>query len=165
MTIKIGDTLPDAKFTVMTNEGPKPVTTADIFKGKKIAFFAVPGAYTPTCHKSHMPGFVGRVDEIKAKGVDAVVCTAVNDVFVLHQWAKDTGADSTITMLADGSADFAKLVGLEIDLTKAGLGVRSKRYAMLVDNSVVKVLNVEESPPGHGVSSAETMCSLIDRSF
>jgi glutaredoxin/glutathione-dependent peroxiredoxin len=165
MTIKAGDQLPDAKFTVMTAEGPKPMHTADVFKGKKIALFAVPGAYTPTCHKSHMPGFVDRVDAIKAKGVDAVVCTAVNDIFVLTNWAKDTGSDGKITMLADGSADFAKALGLEIDLTKAGLGIRSKRYAMLVDDGIVKVVNVEDAPPQHGVSSAETMCSLIDRSF
>lgn len=165
MTIKIGDTLPDATFTVMTADGPKPVTSADLFKGKKVALFAVPGAYTPTCHKAHMPGFVDRVAEIKAKGVDEVVCTSVNDVFVMTAWSKDTGADGKITMLADGSADFAKALGLEIDLTKHGLGVRSKRYAMLVDNGVVKVLNVEDAPPGHGVSSAETICSLIDRSF
>ena len=112
-----------------------------------------------------MPGFVERVGEIKAKGVDAVVCTSVNDIFVLNSWAKDTGAEGKITMLADGNADFAKAIGLDIDLTKAGLGVRSKRYAMLVDDGVVKVLNVEDSPPGHGISSAETMCSLIDRSF
>ncbi|MEQ1694295.1 MAG: peroxiredoxin [Hyphomicrobiaceae bacterium] len=165
MTIKIGDTLPDATFTVMTAEGPKPYSSADLFKGKKVALFAVPGAYTPTCHKAHMPGFVDRVAEIKAKGIDEVACTAVNDVFVMSAWGKDTGADGKITMLADGSADFAKALGLEIDLTKHGLGVRSKRYAMLVDDGVVKVLNVEDAPPAHGVSSAETICSLIDRSF
>ncbi len=165
MTIKIGDTLPDTTFTVMTAEGPKPVNSVDLFKGKKVALFAVPGAYTPTCHKAHMPGFVDRVAEIKAKGVDEVACTAVNDVFVLSAWGKDTGAEGKITMLADGSADFAKALGLEIDLTKHGLGVRSKRYAMLVDNGVVKVLNIEDAPPAHGVSSAETICSLIDRSF
>ena len=165
MTIKIGDTLPDTTFTVMTAEGPKPVNSADLFKGKKVALFAVPGAYTPTCHKAHMPGFVDRVAEIKAKGVDEVACTAVNDVFVMSAWGKDTGAEGKITMLADGSADFAKALGLEIDLTAHGLGVRSKRYAMLVDNGVVKVLNIEDAPPAHGVSSAETICSLIDRSF
>ena len=165
MSIKPGDKLPDATFTIMTAEGPKPITTAEVFKGRKIALFAVPGAYTPTCHKSHMPGFVERVAEIKAKGVDAVVCTAVNDIFVLTNWAHDTRADGKIMMLADGSAVFAKLTGLDIDLNGFGLGTRSKRYAMLVDDGVVKVLNVEDSPPGHGVSSAETMCSLIDRSF
>jgi glutaredoxin/glutathione-dependent peroxiredoxin len=165
MPIKPGDHLPETTFTVMTADGPKPMTTAEVFNGKKVAMFAVPGAYTPTCHKSHMPGFVDRVAEIKAKGVDMVVCTSVNDIFVLTNWAKDTGADGKIMMLADGSADFAKKIGLETDLTAFGLGMRSKRYAMLVDDGVVKVVNVEELPPHHGVSSAETMCSLIDRSF
>ena len=107
----------------------------------------MPGAYTPTCHKNHMPGFVDRVAELKAKGIDAVACTAVNDVFVLDNWSKDTGAAGKIEMLADGSGDFAKAIGLEIDLSGFGLGVRSKRYAMLVDDGVVKVLNVEDSPP------------------
>jgi peroxiredoxin len=165
MTIKTGDRLPAATFTIMTADGPKPVTTDDVFKGRKVALFAVPGAYTPTCHKAHMPGFVGRVGELKAKGIDAVACTAVNDAFVLANWAKDTGADGQITMLADGNADFAKAVGLEIDLTKFGLGVRSKRYAMLVNDGVVEVLNVEETPSQHTVTSAETMCSMIDRSL
>lgn len=165
MSIKVGDTIPDASFTIMTADGPASLSTAALFKGKKIALFAVPGAYTPTCHKAHMPGFVDRVAEIKAKGIDEVACTAVNDIFVLTNWAKDTGADGKITMLADGSADFAKLIGQEVDLMARGLGVRSKRYAMLVDDGVVKVLNVEDIPPNHGVSSAETICSLIDRSF
>jgi glutaredoxin/glutathione-dependent peroxiredoxin len=165
MPIKPGDTLPDAKFTIMTAEGPKPMTTAEFFGGRKVALFAVPGAYTPTCHKAHMPGFVARVAEIKAKGIDAIACTAVNDVFVLTNWAKDTGADGNITMLADGNADFAKALGLETDLTQFGLGVRSKRYAMLVDNLVVRMVNVEELPPHHGVSSAETVCSMIDHSI
>ena len=165
MSIQLGEQLPDATFTTMTPDGPKPMTTNELFKGRKVAMFAVPGAYTPTCHKAHMPGFVERVGELKAKGIDAVMCTSVNDIFVLTNWAHDTGAEGKITMLADGSAAFAKLVGLDIDLTKFGLGVRSKRYAMLIDDGVVKVLNVEDAPPAHGVSSADTMCSLIDRSF
>lgn len=165
MPIQPGDKLPDVTFTIMTADGPKPVTTAEVFKGRKVALFAVPGAYTPTCHKSHMPGFVDRVDELKAKGIDVVACTAVNDIFVLSNWAKDTGAEGTITMLADGSADFAKAVGLEIDLTSRGLGVRSKRYSMLVEDGTVKVVNVEDAPPQHSVSSAETLCSMIDRSL
>ena len=162
MTIKVGDRLPEATFTVMGADGPAPKTTADVFKGKKIAIFAVPGAYTPTCHKQHMPGFVDRVDELKSKGIDAVVCTAVNDVFVLNNWASDVGATGKITMLADGNADFAKTIGLEIDLTKFGLGVRSKRYSMLVEDGVVKALNVDEAPPMHDKSSAATLCSMID---
>ena len=135
MTIKVGDHLPEATFMVMSAEGPKPTTTADFFKGKKVALFAVPGAYTPTCDKQHMPGFVERVAELKAKGFDTVACTSVNDVFVLTNWAKDSKADGKITMLADGAADFAKKAGLEIDLTARGLGVRSKRYAMALDLS------------------------------
>ena len=162
MTIKVGDQLPEATFTVMGAEGPQQVSTADFFGGKKVALFAVPGAYTPTCHKQHMPGFVANSDEFKNKGIDAIACTSVNDVFVLTQWAKDSGAEGKITMLADGSADFAKKLGLEIDLTARGLGVRSKRYSMVVDNGVVSVLNVEDAPPQHDKSSAATLltCKL-----
>ena len=165
MTIKVGDRLPDATFTTMAADGPKPMTTAELFNGTKVALFAVPGAYTPTCHKSHMPGFVERAAELKAKGFDTIACTSVNDVFVLTQWAKDSGASGKIVMLADGSADFAKKLGLEIDLNARGLGVRSKRYAMSVDNGVVKVLNVEDAPPNHDKSSAATLCSMIDKSL
>ncbi|HVJ76367.1 MAG TPA: peroxiredoxin [Hyphomicrobium sp.] len=165
MAIKVGDKLPDGKFTVMGANGPEPKTTSEVFSGKKVALFAVPGAYTPTCNNQHMPGFVSRIDELKAKGIDAIACTAVNDVFVLTNWAKDTGATGKIEMLADGSGDFAKAIGLDIDLSNFGLGLRSKRYAMLVDNGVVKVLNVEDSPPVADKSSAETLCSMIDRSL
>lgn len=161
MTIKIGDRLPDAKFVVMGPDGPKEVTTADVFKGKKVALFAVPGAYTPTCHQQHLPGFLDHMGELGAKGVDTIACTAVNDIFVLTHWAKALGADGKITMLADGSADFAKAVGLDIDLTSRAFGVRSKRYAMLVDDGVVKVLNVEDAPPQHDKSSAATLCSMM----
>lgn len=165
MAIKVGDRLPEAAFTVMGSDGPKETTAAEVFGGKKVAFFAVPGAYTPTCHKGHMPGFVARVDELKAKGMDAVVCTAVNDIFVLTNWAKDSGAEGRILMLSDGNGDFARAIGLDIDLSKFRLGVRSKRYAMVVDDRVVKVLNVEDSPPEHDKSSAATLCSMIDRSI
>jgi peroxiredoxin len=165
MTIKVGDSLPETTFMIMGPDGPKPMTTAKVFGGKKIALFAVPGAYTPTCSNAHMPGFVNRVGELKAKGFDAIACTSVNDAFVLSNWAKATGADGKIMMLADGSADFAKKIGLEIDLTARGLGVRSKRYAMAVDNGVVKILNVEDAPPQHDKSSAETLCSMVDRSL
>lgn len=161
MTIKIGDRLPDAAFTVMGPDGPGQMTTAEAFGGKKVALFAVPGAYTPTCHMKHMPGFLQHLDELKQKGVDAVMCTAVNDIFVLDYWARDTGAKGKVTMLADGNADFARKIGLEIDLGSRGFGVRSKRYAMLVDDGVVKQLNVENVPSEHTVSSAETMCSQI----
>lgn len=165
MALKVGDCIPKASFTVMGADGPAAMTTAEVFNGKKVALFAVPGAYTPTCHKTHMPGFVDRVAELKAKGIDTIACTAVNDIFVLSNWAKDTGADGKILMLADGSGDFAKATGLEIDLSGFGLGLRSKRYAMLVDDGVVKVLNIEDSPPVAEKSSAATLCSMIDRSL
>lgn len=165
MAIKVGDKLPETTFMTMTAEGPKPMTTADVFGGKKVALFAVPGAFTPTCSKTHMPGFVNRVAELKSKGFDTVACTAVNDAFVMAAWSKDTGADGKILMLADGSADFAKKIGLELDISARGLGVRSKRYAMAVDNGVVKILNIEDAPGGVEKSSAETMCSMVDRSL
>jgi peroxiredoxin len=165
MTIKVGDKLPEATFTTMTPDGPKAMTTSEVFGGKKIALFAVPGAYTGVCHKQHMPGFVDRVDELKKKGFDAVACTSVNDVFVQTRWAQDSNAEGKILMLADGSAEFAKKIGLDIDLTARGLGVRSKRYSMAVDNGVVKILNVEDAPPQHDKSSAATLCSMIDRTL
>ena len=163
--IKVGDKLPDATFMTMSADGPKPMTTAEMFDGRKVALFAVPGAFTPTCHKTHMPGFVSRADELAKKGFGAIACTSVNDVFVLTEWAKATGATGKITMLADGGADFVKKIGLDIDLTSRGLGVRSKRYAMAVDNGVVKILNVEDAPGSVDKSSAETMCSMIDKSL
>lgn len=165
MAIKVGDRIPAGKFTVMGAEGPTARTTDEVFKGKTVALFAVPGAYTPTCHKNHMPGFVDRVAELKAKGIDTIACTAVNDIFVLDNWSRDTGAAGKIDMLADGSGDFARATGLDIDLSGFGLGVRSKRYAMLVDDGVVKVLNIDEAPPVHDKSSAETLCSMIDQSL
>ena len=167
MTIKAGDKLPDAKFMTMGPEGPAAKTTADIFAGKKVALFAVPGAFTPTCHQQHLPGFIARIDELKKKGVDTIACTAVNDVFVMDEWSKATGSAGKIVMLTDDSAAFAKAIGLDIDLTGAGigLGVRSKRYAMMVEDGVVKVLNVDESPPVHDNSSAEALCSMIDGSI
>lgn len=164
MTIKVGERLPDAKFMTLGPDGPRALSTADVFAGKKVALFAVPGAFTPTCHQQHLPGFVSRTDDLRSKGVDTIACTAVNDVFVMDEWAKATGSAGTILMLTDDSAAFAKAIGLDIDLTGAGigLGVRSKRYAMLVDDGVVKVLNVDDSPPVHDKSSAETLCKMID---
>jgi glutaredoxin/glutathione-dependent peroxiredoxin len=165
MTIKVGDKLPETTFLVMTADGPATKTTADVFAGKKVALFAIPGAYTPTCQQQHVPGFVARVDELKGKGIDTIACTAVNDVFVLAQFAKDTGSEGKILMLADGNAEFAKKLGLDFDGSGFGLGVRSKRYAMLVEDGVVKVLNIEDAPPQHDKSSAATLCSMIDRSL
>lgn len=165
MTIKVGDKLPDGKFKVMGAEGPADKTVSEIFGGKKVALFAVPGAYTPTCHKQHMPGFVDRFDELKGKGIDTVACVAVNDVFVLDHWSSEVNPGGKILILSDGSADFTKSIGLDIDLGPFGLGIRSKRYAMLVDDGVVKALNVEDAPPHHDKSSAAAVCSLIDRSL
>ena len=159
MPINVGDRLPDTTFMTMSAEGPKPMKTADVFGGKKVALFAVPGAYTPTCHGQHMPGFVARYDDFKSKGFDTVACTSVNDIFVLTNWAKDSKADGKIDMLADGSAEFAKKLGLEVDLSARGLGVRSRRYSMLVQDGVVKSLNVEEGP-GVDKSGAPAMCAL-----
>jgi peroxiredoxin len=160
MPISVGDRLPEATFTTMSPEGPKPRTTAEVFGGKKVALFAVPGAFTPTCSKQHLPGYVQNYDELKSKGFDAVACTAVNDVFVLTAWAKQAGADGKILMLADGSADFAKKIGLDVDLSVRGLGVRSRRYSMIVEDGVVKSLNVEEVPSNHDKSSATLLCTL-----
>ncbi|MEO1206964.1 MAG: peroxiredoxin [Pseudomonadota bacterium] len=161
MAISIGDKLPEAKFMVMGDEGPAPKTTAEIFGGRKVALFAVPGAFTPTCHQQHMPGFLANLDKLSDKGVDAVVCTAVNDIFVLTNWAEATGATGKVEMIADGNAEFVKAIGLEIDLSGFGLNTRSKRYSMLVDDGVVKILNIDEAPPVHDKSSAETLCSMV----
>jgi len=157
MTIKVGDRLPNATFMTMTADGPKPQTTDDIFKGKKIVLFAVPGAFTPTCHKNHMPGFVQNFDKIKGKGIDAVAVTAVNDVFVMDAWKKASGADGKIEALADGSGDFAKAIGMSLDLGARGLGTRSQRNAMLVEDGVVKTLNIEDAPGKVDISGAENL--------
>ena len=127
MTIKVGDRLPTTTFTVMTADGPKPQTTDEIFKGKKVVLFAVPGAFTPTCHKNHLPGFLASADQIKAKGIDTIAVTGVNDVFVMDAWKKNTGAEGKIEFLADGSAAFANAIGLSVDLGARGLGTRSQR--------------------------------------
>src|SRR6476619_7962047 len=161
MTIKVGDKLPDSTFMTMGPDGaPKPMKTPEVFAGKKVALFAVPGAYTPTCHKQHMAGFVANYDELKRKGFDTVACTSTNDIFVLSHWAKDSKADGKILMLADGSAEFAKKLGLDIDLSARGLGVRSKRYSMIVEDGVLKSLNIDETPGVHDMSSATKLCSL-----
>jgi len=157
MTIKVGDKLPEATFTVMTSEGPKPQTTADVFKGKKVVLFAVPGAFTPTCHKNHLPGFLANADKIKAKGIDTIAVTGVNDVFVMDAWKQNTQAEGKIEFLADGSAAFANAIGLSIDLGARGLGTRSQRYAMLVEDGVVKTLNVEDTPGKADISGAENL--------
>jgi peroxiredoxin len=160
MAIKVGDHVPNATFTVMTAEGPKPRTSDEVFNGKKVVLFAVPGAFTPTCHKNHMPGFVKNADAIKAKGIATIAVTGVNDVFVMDAWKKASGGDA-IEFLADGSASFAKALGLTADLTERGLGVRSQRYAMVVDNGVIKTLNVEDAPGKAEVSSADNLLKSL----
>ncbi|MCB5175348.1 peroxiredoxin [Microvirga lenta] len=156
MTIQIGESLPQATFRVMTPDGPVAKTTDDLFKGRKVVLVAVPGAFTPTCHRNHLPGYVEKKDEIMAKGVDAILVTSVNDVFVMDAWAKSSGADG-IEFVADGNGDFAKALGLSMDGTGFGLGVRSQRYSMLVEDGVVKALNVEDAPSKAQVSGAENL--------
>lgn len=160
MPIKVGDKLPNATFRVMTAEGPKPKTTDEIFKGKKVALFAVPGAYTGTCSKMHLPSVVESLDAIKAKGVATVAVTSVNDVFVLEAWKKSSGADK-VEFLADGNGEFAKAIDLTFDGSGNGLGTRSKRYSMLVDDGVVKSLNIEEAPGKVDVSGGPALLAKI----
>jgi glutaredoxin/glutathione-dependent peroxiredoxin len=160
MTIQVGDKIPDIALTTMTAEGPAPVTSADLFGGKKVVLFAVPGAFTPTCSAKHLPGFVGNADAIKAKGVDTVACLSVNDPFVMGAWGKDQSVGSNVMMLADGSAAFNKAMGLDWDLSERGLGLRSQRYVMVVDDGTVTHLAVEEAG-AFDVSSAESVLSVL----
>jgi peroxiredoxin len=161
MTINVGDKLPQATFRVMTADGPAAKTTDDLFKGKKIVLFAVPGAFTPTCHKNHLPGFVNKAGEIKAKGVDAIMVTSTNDVFVLDAWAKASGGAGVIEFLSDGNADFAKAIGLSMDGSGFGMGMRSQRYSMIVEDGTVTALNVEDAPGKADVSGAEALLGQL----
>ena len=158
--LKVGDKIPSAKLMQMTKDGPRPITTEELFNGKKVVFFALPGAFTPTCSAKHVPGFVQHAGEIKAKGVDTIACMSVNDAFVMGAWAKDQKTDDKVEMLADGNGDFTRALGLEMDGTKFGMGKRSQRFSMLVDNGVVKQLNVEE-PGAFNVSSADYMLKQL----
>ena len=161
MAIKVGDKLPEATFTTIGPDGaPKPITTAEAFGGKKVALFAVPGAFTPTCTKQHLPGFVANDMALKNKGLAAVYCTAVNDVFVLNAWGQQAGADGKVTMLADGNGDFAQALGLTMDASKFGMGTRGQRWSAIVEDGVVKELNVEE-PGAFSVSSAEYLLGQL----
>ncbi|ACK50226.1 Redoxin domain protein [Methylocella silvestris BL2] len=157
MTIKVGDRLPNASFAVMTPEGPAVRSTDDIFKGRRVVLIGVPGAFTPTCSNVHLPGFVNRLDDFKQKRIDAIAVTAVNDVFVMNAWAASSDAGAHMSFLADGNGDFAKALGLTLDLTERGLGVRSQRYSMVVDDGVVQQLNVEASASRADVSGAEAI--------
>ncbi len=159
MTIQVGDQLPEVPITIATADGPKPTTTTDFFNGKKVALFAVPGAFTPTCSARHLPSYVDKADELKAKGIDEIACISVNDPFVMAAWGKADGSED-ITMLADGNGDFAEAIGLTMDGSKFGLGKRSQRYSMIVDDGVVEQLNVE-APGEYRASSAEFMLDQL----
>jgi len=161
MTISAGDRVPAATFKVNTEDGLVDKTSDDVFGGKKVVIFAVPGAFTPTCQALHVPNFLGSLDAFKAKGVDTVACISVNDAFVLDEWAKKTGANGKITFLADGNAEFTKAAGLDFDASGNGLGTRSRRYAMLVEDGVVKVINIEEAPKVVEASSAEKILEAL----
>jgi peroxiredoxin len=160
MSINVGDRIPSATLLKATAEGPQPVDTESFFAGRKVALFAVPGAFTPTCSARHLPGFVEKADELKRKGVDEIACVAVNDAFVLQAWARDAGAEGKVTMLADGNGEFSEALGLTMDASKFGMGTRAQRFSAIVDDGVVKQLNVEE-PGAFSVSSAEFMLGQL----
>lgn len=160
MTIKVGDKLPSATLVKATENGPDQVSTDDFFAGRKVALFAVPGAFTPTCSAKHMPGYVDNAEALKAKGVDEIACVSVNDAFVMDAWGKASNAGDKITLLADGNGQFAKELGLEMDGSKFGMGTRSQRYSMVVNDGVVESLNVE-APGEFKVSSAEHLLGTL----
>ena len=159
MTISKGDTIPDVELVKATAEGPQKISSREFFAGKKVALFAVPGAFTPTCSAKHLPGFVQKAEELKAQGVDEIACTSVNDAFVMSSWRNDAGSQD-ITMLADGNGQFADAVGLSADMSGYGMGKRSQRYSMIVDDGVVSEINVEQ-PGDFKVSTAEHLLTLI----
>ena len=160
MTIQVGDRLPKVTFIKATADGPQPVDSEEFFRGRRVALFSVPGAFTPTCSARHLPGFVDKIDELRAKGIDEVACTAVNDAFVLQAWAKSAGAEGKVTMLADGNGDFVKAIGLDADFSKFAMGRRGQRFSMLVNDGVVEQLNVEE-PGAFNVSSADYLLERL----
>ncbi|MGB3865522.1 MAG: peroxiredoxin [Xanthobacteraceae bacterium] len=161
MTVKVGDRLPEAKFHVMTGDGVQATTTGEVFKGKKVALFAVPGAYTGTCHKMHMPSVFLNASAMKDKGIDTIAVVAVNDAFVMNAWKRDVDQRNEAIFLADGNADFAKAIGMELDAAGMGLGIRSKRYSMVVEDGVVKKLNVEPNPGKVEVSGGDTLLGQL----
>ena len=161
MTINVGDRIPSVTLKQLTSEGVKEFTTDEIFRGKRIVLIAVPGAFTPACSQRHLPGYVDKAADIKAKGIDEIACVAVNDAFVMGAWGRDQKAEGKVRMLADGSGDFTRALGLELDLSKGGLGVRSKRYSMLIDDGVVKSLNVEQQPGQVDLSGVEAMLKTL----
>ena len=160
MTIQPGDKLPDATFVKVTENGPEQVSTADYFKGRKVALFSVPGAFTPTCSAKHLPGFVEKAGEFSKKGVDKIVCMSVNDAFVMKAWGKDQKTEDKVVMMADGNGDFARALGLTMDGKGVGMGERSQRFSAVIENGVVKKLNVEK-PGAFEVSSADYMLGQL----
>ena len=158
MTISAGDKMPSGTLTTMTADGPKPVSTDELFAGKKVVLFSVPGAFTPTCSMKHLPGFVAQAEALKAQGVDTVVCTAVNDVFVMSAWGKSANADDKVLMAADGNGDYVRSLGLELDASGFGMGKRGQRFSVVVDNGVATHVNIE-GPGEFTVSNAETALS------
>jgi glutaredoxin/glutathione-dependent peroxiredoxin len=160
MSIKVGDRIPKTTLVKATPEGPQPVDSEEFFRGRRVAIFSVPGAFTPTCSARHLPGFVDKADEMKAKGVDEVACVAVNDAFVMQAWGESSGATDRVTMLADGNGDFARAIGLTMDGSKFGLGQRGQRWSAIVNDGVVEQLNVEE-PGAFNVSSADYMMERL----
>jgi peroxiredoxin (alkyl hydroperoxide reductase subunit C) len=160
MTIKVGDRIPSVTMMHWGKDGPEAVSSGDLFKGKKVAIFGVPGAFTPTCSAKHLPGFVQNSEALKKKGVDEIICTSVNDVFVMNAWGKDQNVGDKVHMVADGDANLTKAAGLEFDLTGKGLGLRNQRFSMLVEDGVVKVLNID--PPGaFDKTSAESLLKQL----
>lgn len=160
MTIKAGDRMPSGKLKTMTADGPRDITTDDLFKGKKVVLFSVPGAFTPTCDAKHLPGFLQNADQLKAKGVDTIACMAVNDVFVMNAWGKHSNVGDKVLMLADGNGDYAKALGLELDGRGFGMGTRGQRFAIIVDDGVAKTVNVE-APGQFKVSAAEHLLGQL----
>ncbi|MEM6666872.1 MAG: peroxiredoxin [Pseudomonadota bacterium] len=161
MALSVGSTLPDATFFHMTGDGPQQASTADIFDGKTVVAFAVPGAFTPTCHMKHMPGFVTHADAFKAKGVDSIVCLTVNDPFVAGAWSEATGAGDAVQVIADADGSFTKAAGMDFDGSAVGLGVRSLRYAMIVKDGTVSAINIADSPGEAEKSSAEALVAAL----
>jgi glutaredoxin/glutathione-dependent peroxiredoxin len=159
MTIQVGDRIPDVPLSLATPDGPQPTSSSEYFAGKRVALFAVPGAYTPTCSARHLPSYVQKAEELKARGIDEVACTSVNDAFVMGAWGRDDGSED-ITMLADGNGDFADALGLTMDASKFGMGKRSQRYSMVVNDGVVEQVNVE-APGEYKASSAEHMLEQL----
>lgn len=161
MSIKVGDKMPEGRFTVMGDSGPGSLSTSELFSGKKVVLFSVPGAFTPTCSREHLPGYIEQADAFRARGVDTVACMAVNDVFVMEAWANATGAGDKVLLLADGNGDYARALGMDFDGSGFGLGTRGMRFAMLVDDGVVSALFAEESPGELKASAADRVLAAL----